>query len=56
MDHEWEKDETDKFICRFNEGCHCDLPECGCCGWNPEVARKRMLAFIQKMGGKKDES
>ena len=54
MEEEWRKDEDGKFICQFNDGCHCDLPTCGCCGWNPAVARRRMLEFIQKMGGKKD--
>lgn len=54
MDHEWKTDENGKFICRFNEGCCCDLPTCGCCGWNPEVARRRLKEYIQK-GEKKDE-
>ena len=56
MEEEWKKDDEGKFICRFNDGCHCDLPTCGCCGWNPEVARRRTLEFIRKMGVKKDES
>ena len=54
MDHEWEIDEDGKFVCRFNNGCHCDLPTCGCCGWNPAVARRRMLEFIKRKGEKKD--
>ncbi len=54
MEHEWEKDEQGKFICRFNNACHCDLPTCGCCGWNPEVARRRTMEFIKKEGAKKD--
>lgn len=54
MDHEWEIDEDGKFVCRFNNGCHCDLPTCGCCGWNPAVARRRMLEYIKGKGEKKD--
>ena len=48
MDQEWQKDEEDKFICRFNDGCHCDLPTCGCCGWNPEVGRRRLRKWLEK--------
>ena len=47
---EWEMDEDGKFVCRFNEGCHCDLPTCGCCGWNPEVARKRLRQWLEENG------
>ena len=54
MEEEWKKDEEGKFICRFNEGCHCDLPTCGCCGWNPEVARRRTLEYIQERGVKNE--
>lgn len=55
MEHEWRKDEEGKFICQYNEACHCDLPACGCCGWNPKVARQRLAQFIKKMGGKEQE-
>ena len=54
MEEEWKIDEEGKFMCPFNDGVHCDLPTCGCCGWNPEVARRRTLEFIQRMGGSKD--
>ena len=54
MDNEWEMDDDGKFCCPFNDACHCDLPTCGCCGWNPEVARRRMLEYIKGKGEKKD--
>ena len=50
MDNEWKLEEDGKFACPFNVGCHCDLPTCGCCGWNPEVARRRTLEWIKKRG------
>ena len=53
MDHEWKIDKNGKFICRFNNACSCDLPTCGCCGWNPEVARRRLLESIRKGEKKK---
>ena len=55
MEHDWKIDKSGKFICRFNTGCHCDLPTCGCCGWNPDVARRRLREAIKK-GEKKYES
>ena len=38
--------------CPYNTGCHCDSPESKCqsCGWNPEVASKR-LVMVYKPGG-----
>lgn len=54
MEHEWEKDEDGKFICRFNEECHCDVPECDKCGWNPVVAKRRTLQWLKERGEKKD--
>lgn len=50
MDEEWRLDEEGKYICRFNEGCHCDIPTCGCCGWNPEVAKRRLEEWLRKIG------
>ena len=54
MDHEWEKDEQGKYICQYNIGCHCNVPNCGSCGWNPEVARRRLLEYIRQKGEKND--
>ena len=54
MEEEWKIDEEGKFMCPFNDGVHCDLPTCGCGGWNPEVARRRTREFIQRRGGSKD--
>jgi hypothetical protein len=56
MEEEWSLDDEGKFNCPYNEACHCDLPTCGCCGWNPEVARRRHLEWIKKRGAKKDDS
>ena len=30
--------------CLYNEGVVCTNPKCSSCGWNPEVAKKRMEA------------
>ena len=54
MDHEWKKLQNGQFVCRYNDACSCVVPNCGCCGWNPEVARRRLREFIEK-GEKKDE-
>lgn len=53
MDHEWKKLENGQFECRYNDACSCNVPNCGNCGWNPEVARRRLKEYIQK-GEKKD--
>lgn len=55
MEHEWRKDDEGKFICQYNEACHCDLPTCGFCGWNPKVARQRLAQLIKKMGNQEKE-
>lgn len=50
MENEVERDESGKIICRFNEGCHCSEMNCSTCGFNPEVARRRLKEFIQRGG------
>ena len=55
MEQEWRKDEEGKFICRYNEACHCDLPTCGCCGWNPKVARNRLREHIRNTAREEEE-
>lgn len=52
MKDELEKDEDGKFICRFNEECHCDSLDCVRCGWNPVVAKMRTEQWLKKMGCK----
>ena len=37
-----ERLDTGKSICKYNEGCECDTQECDKCGWNPEVAERRL--------------
>ena len=54
MDHEWKILKNGQFECRYNYACSCNVPNCGSCGWNPEVARSRLKEYIQK-GEKKDE-
>jgi hypothetical protein len=36
------KREKGRIVCRYNEEVRCDRLRCGKCGWNPEVARRRM--------------
>ena len=35
---------TDYEKCIYNEGVECNRPKCRGCGWNPDVAKKRMEA------------
>ena len=54
MDHEWKILKNGQFECRYNDACSCNVPNCESCGWNPEVARRRLKEYIQK-GEKNDE-
>ena len=40
------------YSCKFNEGvsCHPDKHNCDSCGWNPEVARERLLQICFDKG------
>ena len=40
------------YSCQFNEGvgCHPNKHHCESCGWNPEVARERLLQICFDMG------
>lgn len=40
------------YCCQFNEGvsCHPDKHNCEKCGWNPEVARERLLQICFDKG------
>lgn len=31
-------------VCKHNAGVNCDVQYCKGCGWNPEVAKRRMAA------------
>lgn len=35
-------DKEDRQYCQFNDGVECYQRKCGKCGWNPEVAKKRL--------------
>ena len=37
-----ERDTDGKYICPHNQECRCKIPECHKCGWNPEVAERRL--------------
>ena len=45
-----ERAENGKYICQFNPECECDAPECGKCGWNPQVAERRVREFREGFG------
>ena len=43
-------DDEGKHICQYNPECHCDVPECDKCGWNPKVAMRRLKKFRESLG------
>ena len=45
-----ERAENGKYICPYNSECECTTPECHKCGWNPEVAERRLKDFREAMG------
>lgn len=44
-----ERDGDGKYICQYNRACCCDVPECHKCGWNPEVAERRLKKMREDM-------
>lgn len=46
------------FKCPYQDNGNvlCDKKTCSKCGWNPEVAKKRLDAIIQKMMEKESEA
>lgn len=48
---EWVKTSEDPSDCIFAEGLCCEKRQCGNCGWNQEVAQKRLEKFLGKWGG-----
>ena len=40
-----ERTEDGKYICQYNKGCECSVPNCDECGWNPKVAERRLREF-----------
>ena len=48
MEVQWRQEETGMYCCPYNEGCHCAVPECQGCGWNPAVARRRNLEWVKR--------
>ena len=47
-DYAWKKI-SDKWECRYNEGCACRNRQCARCGWNPAVAQARMKKIMEAM-------
>ena len=45
-----ERDADGKYICPYNPECACDEMVCHNCGWNPEVARRRVIEFREAHG------
>lgn len=37
------------YKCDFQEFVECERKKCSECGWNPEVAKARLEAIIEKM-------
>lgn len=44
-----ERDIDGKYICPHNNECRCDIPECHKCGWNPEVAERRLTKIKEEL-------
>ena len=40
-------------VCKYNDGCQCEVRNCYKCGWNPVVAKMR-LAKLQEKGRAED--
>lgn len=40
------------YCCKFNEGvgCHPLKHQCGTCGWNPKVAKERLIKRCKELG------
>ena len=36
-------------VCQHNNEVTCEREECGCCGWNPEVAKARQQSVRRKL-------
>lgn len=49
---DWKKTaEEGKWECPYNHGVACEIRECSRCGWNPEVAKARTEAYMEKRNG-----
>lgn len=42
------------YRCDYQEFVECEKKKCSECGWNPEVAKARLEAIIEKMKEKKE--
>lgn len=37
-----------KYVCPHNDACRCVQKNCGGCGWNPKVAKRRVDKLLAK--------
>lgn len=44
------KQENGQYICPHNDQCRCDRMKCSTCGWNPAVAKVRLVQFLKERG------
>ena len=47
--------DKDGYICPYNKECRCQIIDCSCCGWNPEVSRGRLERMAIKERTKKND-
>lgn len=45
-----ELDSDGKYICPHNRECRCTTADCPECGWEPEVAKRRVAEIRKKLG------
>lgn len=46
---EWVKVSEEPSDCPYAEGLNCTERKCGTCGWNPEVAQKRLEQILARL-------
>lgn len=44
------KKEDGKYICPHNDQCRCLQMKCSTCGWNPAVAKARIVQVLKERG------
>jgi hypothetical protein len=50
---EWKRVETNEtmWVCPYNKSVECSFRKCDKCGWNPEVAERRIKDYLARNGG-----
>lgn len=54
-DLHFRRDMDGKFICPHNNECRCTSTNCGPCGWNPAVYKRRIKAIAKRLNRPADE-